>query len=80
MASIASASPAVLKSHVPIASSFVRIDRIASSSSRAISEGPPRGAGRFDARDVATAAARAARDTVNVAVRDARSMATSTCW
>ena len=39
MASTAAASPSVLISQVPMSSSLVRIDRIASSSSRAICSG-----------------------------------------
>ncbi len=51
-ASTAAASPCVFRSHVPMSSSLVRSDRIASSSSRAIASGHHARAGGLDAGDV----------------------------
>ena len=72
-ASTAAASPSVFSSQVPMSSSLVRIDRIASSSSRAIASGHQRApAASMPAMSVGCGAAGAL--TVNVAVRRARSI------
>jgi hypothetical protein len=69
--------PSVLISQVPMSSSLVRMCRMASSSSRAICQRVPGGAGGLDAGDVGRLGAGGAL-TVKVAVRLARSISTVT--